>query len=153
MSLTVKQKAIKFLTPILLPVVKIYWRIFKPSTYGAKVVIQYQNKFLIVRNSYGYKSLSFVGGRIDKGETPQDAAIRETKEEVGLDILEIKYLGMITSNLEGKEDNIHIFHAKSMTDEIKPDEFEISEAFWTEDVSSLKLGPISHRIWQLYLSK
>jgi 8-oxo-dGTP pyrophosphatase MutT (NUDIX family) len=153
MALSTKQKVIKLLTPILLPIVKAYWRIFKPSTFGVKVIVEFEGKILIVRNSYGYKSLSFPGGRIDRGEKPLQAAIRETKEEVGISPAEIKYIGMITSTCEGKKDNIHIFHMTAPTPLIRMDEFEIAEAFWQKDMSQIKLGPVAKEIWDFYLEK
>lgn len=151
MALSTKQKIIRFLTPILLPVVKIYWRVFKLSTYGAKVIVEYEGKFLIIRNSYGHKTLSFPGGRIDRGETPLEAAVRETKEEVGINPKQIRYIGMITSRREGKKDNIHIFHMIAPSPLICMDEFEIEEAFWQKDMGKIKLGPVAKDIWTFYL--
>lgn len=37
--------------------------------------------------------ISFPGGRIDKGETPTEAALRETKEELGIDPDKITIIG------------------------------------------------------------
>lgn len=83
MSLNAKQKVIKFLTPILLPIVRLYWRIFKPKTFGVKVIVENNDKFLLIRNSYGRKRWTFPGGKIENNEEPKDAAFREVKEEVG----------------------------------------------------------------------
>ena len=52
MSLTLKQKVIKILNPISLPVFLLYLKIFKPNTYGVKVIIEHDGKFLLIRNSY-----------------------------------------------------------------------------------------------------
>ena len=53
--------------------------------YTASVYIKYNQKVLLHRN----KKLGIiipVGGQIKKNELPQEAAIREVKEETGLDI-------------------------------------------------------------------
>ena len=45
------------------------------------------------------------GGKVENGETPEQAAIRETKEETGIDIKDLKYKGVIT---EEYPDRIYI---------------------------------------------
>ncbi|MCB9189728.1 MAG: CoA pyrophosphatase [Flavobacteriales bacterium] len=40
--------------------------------------------------------VSFPGGKIEKGETPEQAAIRECEEEIGIDGSKIKLLGKLT---------------------------------------------------------
>ncbi|MGI6369335.1 MAG: CoA pyrophosphatase [Ignavibacteria bacterium] len=40
--------------------------------------------------------ISFPGGRIEEGETPEKAALRETKEEIGIQPYTIKILGSLT---------------------------------------------------------
>lgn len=53
----------------------------------ACVVILVERRVLMLRQSYRGKDLwTFPGGSIEAGETPEQAAIREVKEEVCLDI-------------------------------------------------------------------
>ena len=53
----------------------------------ACVVILEERQLLMVRQTYRGKTLwTFPGGSIEPGETPEQAAIREAKEEVSLDI-------------------------------------------------------------------
>lgn len=153
MAINNKQRIIKFLTPILLPAVKLYWRIFKPETFGVKVIIENEGKFLYVRNDYGYRSITFPGGRMDKGETPEQAGIREIKEEVGLDICDLKFITKILSTEEGKKDNIYIYYAKSNTDKIIKDDFEIAEAGWFTKNNPPKFGKLSQKIWDIFVGK
>ncbi len=47
------------------------------------------NKILGVSRKDDQNSFGLIGGKVDDGETPEEALIRETKEETGLDI--VKY--------------------------------------------------------------
>jgi ADP-ribose pyrophosphatase YjhB (NUDIX family) len=49
------------------------------------VALWYKGKVLLIRNSYR-KALSFPGGFVAKGETEKSAAVRELREEVGIEI-------------------------------------------------------------------
>ncbi|MBI2582110.1 NUDIX domain-containing protein [Candidatus Woesearchaeota archaeon] len=53
--------------------------------FTAEVFIVYQNKVLL-RQHDKYKKWLSVGGHIELDEDPNQAAVREVKEEVGLDI-------------------------------------------------------------------
>ena len=53
----------------------------------ACVAILNEGKILMARQTYRGKTFwTFPGGSIESGETPQQAAIREVKEEVGLNV-------------------------------------------------------------------
>lgn len=62
-------------------------RLLSPSfTVGANcVVIDEQGRVALVRHSYR-ADWGLPGGLISKGEDPAAAAVRETREEIGLDI-------------------------------------------------------------------
>jgi NAD+ diphosphatase len=153
MSLSNKQKIIKFLTPVLLPVVKLYWRVFRPETFGVKVIIENEGKFLWVRNDYGHRSITFPGGSIEKGENAEQAAIREVKEEVGIDLVNLKIVGKMISTEEGKKDNITIFYGQSRTSEFILDNFEIAEGEWFTKDNLPKFSPLSKKIWDIFIGK
>ena len=61
-----------------------------PRKPGVAVVIWHAGQVLAVQHSY-IRGLGIPGGAIDAGETPQLAAVREMKEELGLE-LDIKDL-------------------------------------------------------------
>ncbi|MEK7669420.1 MAG: NUDIX domain-containing protein [Patescibacteria group bacterium] len=151
MRLSTKQKIIKFLTPILLPIVKLYWKTFKPETFGVKVIIENDGKFLYVRNDYGHRSITFPGGSIEKGENAEQAAIREVKEEVGIILTNIKIVGSFTSTEEGKKDNITIFYGQSNTGNFILDHFEIAEAAWFTKDNLPKFSNLSKKIWDIFV--
>ncbi len=153
MAMTARQKIIRFLTPVILPIVKIYWGIFKPETYGVKVIIENNGKFLLVRNAYGSKRWTFPGGRIEKNEAAIAAAAREIREEVQLNISNLIFIDQIVSTSEGKRDNVSIFRASSESSEITSDEFEIEEAGWFAPENFPEISLIAEKIWQIYKNK
>ena len=57
-------------------------------------VIKKEDKIVITRRSYGeFKDMwEFPGGKIESGETKEEALIREIKEELELDIKIIEYI-------------------------------------------------------------
>jgi 8-oxo-dGTP diphosphatase len=58
-----------------------------PMGDRACVVLLHHDHILLVRQTYqGSTFWTFPGGGIEPGETPMEAAIREVKEETGLDI-------------------------------------------------------------------
>jgi 8-oxo-dGTP diphosphatase len=48
------------------------------------VVLNSTNQVLLVRQDYGYRFFGLPGGKIEDGESPDEAAIRELFEETGL---------------------------------------------------------------------
>ncbi len=63
---------------------------------GVGVCIINNGKFLIGErlSKLGENTYAFPGGHLEFGETWEETAIREVKEETGLDVKEIKYLGI-----------------------------------------------------------
>lgn len=84
-----------------------YWKIFRPTTRGARMLIVNKNKILLVkmRDNYFY----LPGGHARKNETQKDAAIREVLEETGLKTAPETVLGNYFNTLEGKKDNVSVY--------------------------------------------
>ena len=81
---------------------------------------------------YANKNLwSLPGGSIKKYEKPEDAIIREIKEELGIEI-KPKYLDKVVRNAEYKIDTVFCFMAEVDENDLSPDNREISEARWFE---------------------
>ncbi|MBD0740506.1 NUDIX hydrolase [Streptomyces sp. CBMA29] len=58
-------------------------------------IIVHEGRVLMVRRrvSEGKLSWQFPAGEIEPGESPQAAAVRETREETGLDVAAVRLLG------------------------------------------------------------
>ncbi len=50
-------------------------------------------EILMAKHSYGYNRYSLIAGFVEAGETLEEAVERETEEEVGLKVKNIKYFG------------------------------------------------------------
>jgi len=67
-----------------------------------KTLMLYRNK---KRNDYHEGKWNGLGGKFEIGETPEECAVREIKEEAGLTVKSLKLKGFITFPLfDGKED-------------------------------------------------
>jgi len=66
-----------------------------------------------------------AGGHIEKGETAEEAVVREAREELGVDVEVARFLGQI----EHRE-HVLVFECKLLRGEIKPDPREIEEIRW-----------------------
>ncbi len=61
-----------------------YWTSFSKSYIrGVRIIIVQDRKVVLVTHWYAPWTWTLPGGGINKNETPEDAAIRETKEETG----------------------------------------------------------------------
>ncbi|MFE3775509.1 NUDIX hydrolase [Streptomyces sp. NPDC059122] len=61
----------------------------------AAAIIVHEGRVLMVRRriSEGKLSWQFPAGEVEPGESREDAAVRETKEETGLNVFAVKLLG------------------------------------------------------------
>jgi 8-oxo-dGTP diphosphatase len=64
---------------------RLWWRLRRPDHNGAVVAVWLDGRILAVQQSYR-ANLSWPGGGIRRGEQPREAARRELREELGLDV-------------------------------------------------------------------
>jgi ADP-ribose pyrophosphatase YjhB (NUDIX family) len=56
------------------------------STAARAIIIEDDNILVMHRNKSGSEYFTLVGGRINDAETPEQAVVREVKEETGMDV-------------------------------------------------------------------
>ena len=63
-----------------------------------KIYDEKNNKVLVLdkKKKYGWKGLTFPGGKVEKNESFENSVIREAKEETNLEIKNPKFVGIIT---------------------------------------------------------
>ena len=107
-----------------------------------------ENQILLAmkKRGFGVGRWNGTGGKVKAGEEIVDAAIRETKEEIGVDIKNFKKVGLFHFKFENKEDwnqDVTLFLAKSWagepaeSEEMMPKWFDFSEIpydkMWDDD--------------------
>lgn len=112
--------------------------------FTATVLIVHHNRVLLHRHKK-FGSLLPVGGHIDRDELPEEAALREAKEEAGLDIalynpdtatfpdkrLLIRPVHMLLININEFHQHIDfLFYARAQTDQLAPLDGESDQLFW-----------------------
>ena len=135
------------------PVLQLYWFTFRPRTSGVTCIIRgTDGRVLMVRHTYGKSSWSFPGGGVKRKETPEAAVRREIREELGMELVDLRQIGSFLSNAEFKRDTVTVFTARpaSTALDIRPE--EIAEARWTE-ISELPspIRPVARRALALSL--
>ena len=112
------------------PIRRSYWFIVRPTRMGVKCLIEHQNKFLFIRNSYGSKRWTIPGGGVNRGESLESAVIRETREEVNITPSNLINIGTYIHQKEYKHDSLTIFYTKTQSPKFTIDPVEIEEARW-----------------------
>ncbi|MCU1387232.1 MAG: putative hydrolase, partial [Ilumatobacteraceae bacterium] len=95
---------------------------------GAEVLLTKRSKAL--RNHGG--EISFPGGRIDPGETPVETALREAREEVGLDPQLVEVRGQLShlSTVVSRSYIVPIVGVLTEHPALEPHELEVARILW-----------------------
>lgn len=82
----------------------------RPRLHGAAVAVWHQGRVLVLRNSYR-RLLSLPAGGLRRGEDPREAARRELREEVGIDVpaAALRPVRVIVWQVAHAEDHVHLF--------------------------------------------
>jgi 8-oxo-dGTP pyrophosphatase MutT (NUDIX family) len=93
---------------------RLYWRIAKPRTFGVRaLVLGPDGRVLLVKHTYD-RYWYLPGGGVRRGESPEAALARETREEIGIAALAVeRRLGTYLNTREGKRDTVHVFVARA----------------------------------------
>lgn len=83
-------------------------KILKITVY---TIVKWKNEFLLLHRTEDFDVWEFPGGKIEFGQTPEEAALRELKEETGIKAKKLKLFD-VTSVIypDGKTMQICIFY-------------------------------------------
>ena len=70
---------------------------YKSPTPTVDIIIEHSDGIVIIERLENPLGYALPGGHIDYGESAEEAAIRETKEETGLDLTDIKEIGFFSN--------------------------------------------------------
>ncbi len=103
------------------------------------------------KRGFGAGRWNGFGGKVTPGETIEEAAVRETKEEAGIDVQNLEKVGILEFTFLGSEDilQVHIFKTSEFIgeptegEEMKPQWFETGvipyDSMWPDDIFWLPL--------------
>ncbi|RPF50274.1 RNA deprotection pyrophosphohydrolase [Aquisalibacillus elongatus] len=74
------------------------------------VITRYENQWLLTKHAD--RGMEFPGGKVEKGEIAEEAAIREVKEETGGLVSELYFVGQYHVDGKGSEIIKNIYFAK-----------------------------------------
>jgi ADP-ribose pyrophosphatase YjhB (NUDIX family) len=110
-------------------VVRHYWRRWRkvPIAGVSVIVTNLGGDVLLLRHSYGPAVWALPGGGLARGEDPLEAARREVREELGVELARIEFVGTLDEVLSGSPHTAHIFTGVCDR-QPKPDLREVTEA-------------------------
>ena len=113
-------------------------------TEGAHVLAtDAAGRILVVRTTYLGPGWSLPGGRVERHETPHAAAVRETREETGLDV---RIGRLVLVDAHRSRDTSFVFTGTVVGGELAPQLGEISEVGWLDRE---EVARTSHRLDRL----
>jgi len=121
---------------------------FPKSNLATIVAITNKEKqVLLLKQNHISEYFVLIAGYYKPGESLEECATREVKEEVGLDINEMSYL---SSHYYEKKDALMVaFHGKSNTNCLVLDKTEVDAAKWfsfKEALTKIRSGSIGEKI-------
>jgi ADP-ribose pyrophosphatase YjhB (NUDIX family) len=113
-------------------------------TEGAHALVtDDEGRILVVRTTYLGPGWSLPGGRVERGETPHAAAIRETREETGI---EVRLDRLVLVEAFRPRSVSFVFTARAVGGALAPQFGEIAEAGWLDRA---ELERTSHQLHRL----
>lgn len=113
---------------------------------AAGIIIQ--NRKILVSRSKGKSYFIAPGGKLEHGESPTQALVRELKEEQGINVHEhdLSFFGTFNAQAKGRETEkiqMDVFLVESYKGDVRP-ESEIEENKWINsyEAEGLELGSI-----------
>ena len=131
---------------------RIYWFLVRPVVYGVGAIIKEGDRVLMVRQTYGDRSVwHFPGGGKKKNENPLEAISREVQEELGIKV-KLSKLGEFEDIAEYRRVRSTCFYGHFDHDDIVIDKKEIEEArWWSINMMPENMSSVAKISFRLYL--
>ena len=127
-------------------VMSLVFRIVPQKDRVRVIVYRDDGKILLVRGRFSRQKWTLPGGGVKHNESYEQAAARETLEEIGLKIHDLRYLGKANSHESYAKFSVRVFAAHASDYDIKCN-FEIMEARW------LNMNYLPEEYYALYINK
>ena len=97
----------------------------RPRKTARAVIFNTEGKLLMVeRHKEGRHYFVLPGGHVDTNETPEQAVVREVREETGLDVVVEKVLYTSSDDIYGNDQQIFLCTYQGGEPELQPDSIE-----------------------------
>ena len=114
-----------------LRVLALWWRLTRPCTVGVRgVVFNDAGEILLVRHSYGGRNWFLPGGGHRGGESPEEAMVREMREETGLAVAITGLVGVYFYTGWHNRDHIYVFACQRVGGDLQRVGGEIADIRW-----------------------
>ena len=122
---------------------------------GVAAIIRKGDKIFATQRGYGdFKDWwEFPGGKMEEGETPEAALIREIKEELSTDISVDKFLYTVDYDYPKFHLTMHCFMCSLVTDALHLNEHEASKWLDVEAIHSVNWLPADEAILPLIVKE
>lgn len=110
------------------------------------IVYRDDGKILLVRGRFSRQKWALPGGGVKHNESYEQAAVRETLEEIGLKIHNLRYLGKANSHESYAKFSVRVFAAHASDYDIRCN-FEMMEAQW------LNMNYLPEEYYALYVNR
>ncbi len=107
-------------------VYEIYNFLFRPVSFGVRVLLVKDGQILLIKHTYK-KGWHLPGGGLKRGETVEEAARREAREETGAALKNIRLVGIFSKSEDGFSGH-NILFASNDFDVVGQHDHEIAEA-------------------------
>ncbi|CAA9517539.1 MAG: hypothetical protein AVDCRST_MAG85-2708 [uncultured Solirubrobacteraceae bacterium] len=109
----------------------------RPRVRGCMVLLSDDlGRVLLVRHTYGDRQAwELPGGWVERDEDPVEAARRETREELGADVVDWERVGAVDGLWHFKREQLSYYAARWPGGEPRVDPVEIAEAAWFDPAS------------------
>ncbi len=114
----------------------------------ALAIIRHQERWLVGRRGPGRPYAGyweFPGGRVEPTENPREAAVREVREETGLDVVAIGDLGSVSSRRAEQELVLHLIACEKVGGAAAARPPAVEKIAWVtaDELRALRMPPIN----------
>lgn len=121
--------------------------ILRPKLHRVRGAIFYQDKLLLVQHIGARREWTLPGGGINQGESSDVAMRREIKEELDIELCNVRYIGTETMKRRHAQITNELFRAETQTPEFRPRRLELRKVRWfaSNDLPQA-VSPVTKRV-------
>jgi len=127
-------------------IISLVFRIVSKKDRVRVIIYRDDGKILLVRGRFSRQKWALPGGGVKHNESYEQAAVRETLEEIGLKIHNLRYIGKANSRESYAKFSVQVFAAHASDYDIRCN-FEMMEARW------LNMNYLPEEYYALYVNK